>query len=1137
MADETQWPGTEEIQWPGTPERVDPIVAAGQMTEADRSVAGLSPSTRAIMHAFGERFSEDYSERLGLSDESKKFLAQHNVLPENIDDYKNPLKPFMAFNEGLILPLAAGIDAVWRSPVAIYHGLQAAGIEAGLPADVVSIPEAFMGSPHPFGPGRAVAEAERARSAGMSVEEYRQAVAAKPESPSYIPAAETVPPEAATPSAPAASSVIDAAFIKANYTDAQGFVELNKFSDDLAQQADAALKAGGTVVYTVEDKPIPIVAVDRGMLQDVQGQRWGTLALASPSPGKVTQIEITMPGGQPLTVATPTEIAQARDLGVIGPPRPSITELPPAEAAAKAAADPFDQRSQPPSLGENPWRDRFEGFVGKLNAPEDVQRLIRDSATENGDFMPARQGDIPLRHVDAIARGAGVEPSEIDARGLGRKLRNDAEVRTSMQLMLQVTENVKAAARDVRADGSPENLIGLQKAIMQRDLAVEQVVGLRAEWGRTGNVFQEFLRDVRDQQGLSDFLNKRGRSADDLREIANAVDSLDREGAAKVLNDIRGKQPGPIYWTWVNGLISGILTHTKYVFANAFYSGVERGVTTPIASMIGKAKQIAGVGSEADRVFFGEGVAGTWGLIAAAPTSLMTAARGLRAGMRVPLDSEVALRDAMIARGERVPATLERSVNPVTGQSRPIPGIWGRIIGAPGDAASAIHTVFKVMGERAGLEAEAYHGAASEGLNPADARFWSRRAEIAASPTVEMRQKAVDEAYRGTFMGELGPRGKAFQRFVKDIPGLRWLFPFTHIPLNLMKATYEYTPAAILDSNLRSALKGEQGGRAQDMAIARMTVGSVVMGWFANAALNDQVTGDMPRDPKERDSWKLQGKQPNSILIGDHWVSFARFGPAGDLANLGANIGSIIQYLQADDDDAMTKATWHAVEAAGHLIVDEVGFQSLANLFEAFHDPDRFGPRWVASTASSFIPFSSLLSQTASVMDPSMREAKTIIDGFKYRVPVLRETLLPKRDWSGQPIDNPQFGNIIRQRVVNRDPVDLEMDRLGLHAAPPQDRLGGVKLPPQLYDRYQVMAGELTRQVLERLVAQPNWYRTPEFVRAELFRRLIAMSRQQAGAVIMAANPRIIQQGVQQRIDQINRVKTPKLQDVLETQH
>lgn len=675
---------------------------------------------------------------------------------------------------------------------------------------------------------------------------------------------------------------------------------------------------------------------------------------------------------------------------------------------------------------------------------------------------------------------------------------------------------------------------------MRRDMAVEQVVGLRAEWGRTGNVFQEFLRDVKDQEGLNNFLKDKGRNPTDLREIADAIDTLDRGSAAKVLNDMRGKQMSPFYYTWVNGLISGILTHTKYVAANALYGVTEYGVTTPIAALIGEAKKLTGLGSDVDRVFHGEALAHTYGMLAAVPTSIIASARSIRAGVRAPLESEIALRQAAIARGERVPASLERAVNPAMMGERPIPGVWGRIVGAPGDVAGAIHTFFKILGERAGIEAEAYRAASKEGLSPTDDAFWQRRAQHAANPTEEMRQRAVEGAYKGTFMQELGPRGKAFQKITKELPGAKWIFPFTHIPVNLLKATYEHTPAALLDSEMRADITGKNGGIRQDKAIARMVVGSSIMGWFVNAQMTGQATGDYPRDPKERDAWKLAGKQPNSILIGDHWVSYARFGPAGDLAALGANIGTVIHHLKSEDDDAMTKATYHAAEAAGKLLIDEAGFQSLANIFEAYHDPDKRGAQFVASQAASLIPFSSLLGQTASggipftggfLGDPNMRQAKTFIDGLKYRIPALRESLLPKRDWSGQPIPNPQYGNILRQTQVNADPVDMEMAALGMHPAPPQDRIKGVKLPAKLYDTYQATAGPYTRTALSNMVNQDGWHDLPISVRQEVFKNTIHATREGAAAAMQMRYPQLIQQGVADRIAKINGQKPGKLVD------
>src|SRR5258708_2535135 len=296
----------------------------------------------------------------------------------------------------------------------------------------------------------------------------------------------------------------------------------------------------------------------------------------------------------------------------MGPPKVPLTEGKPAEAAARATGGGGTGGAGPPARGGpgagveppqptgNPWRDRFEHFVGKLETPYDVKQLIRESADEKGEFPVARQGNIRLSQVEDIATAAGVEPGEINQSKLGCFLKNDNDGRTSMQLMLQVTENVKEAARNVRADGSPQNLIKLQEALMRRDLTVEQIVGLRAEWGRTGNVFQEFLRDVKDQETLSNFLkDKQNRTPTDLRDIAHMVDAMDSTQAAKFLSDARQKSPGWIWYTWVNGLISGPFTHTKYMFANGLYAATEYGVTSPVAAMIGVAKKA--LGAETDR--------------------------------------------------------------------------------------------------------------------------------------------------------------------------------------------------------------------------------------------------------------------------------------------------------------------------------------------------------------------------------------------------------------------------------------------------------------------------------------------------------------------------------------------------------
>lgn len=845
-------------------------------------------------------------------------------------------------------------------------------------------------------------------------------------------------------------------------------------------------------------------------------------------PGEVAAVEAEAPKPNPVAET----VEQGKDLGVIGPERQPVTEGTPKEAAERITSANADQPrgesvSQELPGQKDPWQERFDGFVSKLEAPEDVKQLIRDAARENGDFVPARQGDIPLSHVDAIADAAGVDASEISVRGLGRKLQNDSEVRVAMRMMLQVTEDVKNAAREVKADGTPESLIKLQESIMRRDLAVEQVVGLRAEWGRTGNVIQEFMRDVKDQEGLNSFLKDKGRSPADLRDIAHTLDGLDRGQAARLLNDMRSPSAWDKFrWYWVNALISGPVTHTKYAIANTAFGLYESALVTPIAGGIGTARRAVAGGTEG--VFLGEAAARTWGIVAGVPDALVASVKAAKTGMQTPLPGEVMQN-----------LTPKQNKN-ITFQQRPIDGALGTVIGAPSRGASAIHSFFNFLGYRASIEAQAYRAAAKDGLGVTDDAFWQRRAAVADKPSVEMMNDAIEEGYRLTFINELGDKGRKMSSFVNSTKLGQLVMPFVHIPMNILKRSLEGTPAAFLDAETRDVLMGKQGAVKQEMAAARLIAGGAVGAWAINNVLNDRMTGYGPTDPKERAQWLATGHNPYSIRIGDEWFSFNRFGPLGTMLGLYSNLAEAIPHIKPDAEE-LTKAIAMTVHSTGRLMEDEVGMQGLAGLIEAINEPERKGVRFVSSFAGSLLPYSSALRQTASAMDPYMRETKSVVDGLRYYIPNVREGLNPKRDWLGLPLANAGYGGdipalpgasaIIQHRNAIADPVSLEAAALDIHPAPPQDRIKGVKLTPKLYDVYQATAGPFTRTALESYINQPGWHDLPVGVRQELFRATIRSTRETAAAAMQMQYPQIITQGVADRVAKINGVKPGKLHD------
>lgn len=821
-------------------------------------------------------------------------------------------------------------------------------------------------------------------------------------------------------------------------------------------------------------------------------------------------------------------VPAGHDLGVIGPERPPVTEGTPEEAAKRTVTMPTqgpkgEAVTQEVGGQPNEWRQRFDQFVGKLNAPGDMQQLIKDAADQNEEFPAARVGDISLKAREDMASAAGVEGGSIDWDGVGRKLQNDNQVRNAMQAMMQATEQVKAIAREVKADGSPENLMRLQEAMLRRDQWVEQVVGHRAEWGRTGNVFQEFLQRTKEEEGFSQWLKDNDRSPEGLKKIADAVDQLDRGQAARFLSDMNK----PTAWDkfkyyWVNSLISGPVTHTKYAIANTAFAGYESAAVTPLAGLVGAARRAIKGGNEG--VYAGEGAARLWGLVAGVPDAMKAAMQAAKTGLQTPLPGELAQ--------EIIPKQNKN----ITFQQRPIPGKLGAVIGLPSRGASAIHSFFNFMGYRASIEAQAYRAAAKEGLTPANEAFWQRRATMADQPPADMMNNAIEEGYRLTFINELGDTAKAVQNLVKKFPPAELIMPFVHIPLNILRRAMEGTPFGFLDPEVRQALAGKQGAVKQDMAVARMIAGTGVGAWAVNMFLNGNITGFGPTDQKERAQWVAAGHQPYSVKIGNEWLSFNRFGPIGTMLGLYSNLAETIPHLKPDSED-LTKAIAMTVHSTGRLLEDEVGMQGLAGLMQAIDEPERSGARYISSFAGSLLPFSSAQRQIASAMDPSMREAKTVVDGLRYYVPVLRQGLEPKRDWLGAPMANSGYGgdlpvpgvsSLIQHRNAVPDPVAQEMATLDLKPAAPQNRIKGVKLTPELYDTYQATAGPFLRQILQSYINAPGWHDMPISVRQEIFRNAIKMSRNTAGAAMQMQYPQILQQAINDRIDQINGIKPAK---------
>ncbi|MCR4341816.1 MAG: hypothetical protein NUW01_18225, partial [Gemmatimonadaceae bacterium] len=192
-----------------------------------------------------------------------------------------------------------------------------------------------------------------------------------------------------------AGTTIDTSF-KEQFRDATGAVDMGKFSDAVTQRVDDALTQGRKVVLWADQgrKRVEIVSVDRGMMKDASGQRWGTLDLAM---SKGTRVEI---GG-----GSAAQTAQAAvDTGNVIP----FPGAPSDAGVAAYAPRPGPGEAIPGAVGPNVGEVLAKAIV----SAETRVRAIADK-TLRGEPITASQAADVLDYLKNIDPARSVEYDRI----------------------------------------------------------------------------------------------------------------------------------------------------------------------------------------------------------------------------------------------------------------------------------------------------------------------------------------------------------------------------------------------------------------------------------------------------------------------------------------------------------------------------------------------------------------------------------------------------------------------------------------------------------------------------------------------------------------------------------------------------
>lgn len=415
---------------------------------------------------------------------------------------------------------------------------------------------------------------------------------------------------------------------------------------------------------------------------------------------------------------------------------------------------------------------------------------------------------------------------------------------------------------------------------------------------------------------------------------------------------------------------------------------------------------------------------------------------------------------------------------------------------------AAMHAAWRVGGFAMEIHGQAYRQAAMEldagKIQPGDfdgrVDYWTR------NPTEQMVANARDTANIAGGVGikeEVtgGPLiGMAREADKWVIGGNNWyggfrpagfIMPFRRIMTALMvEGLQKRTPLGLFSGGVRNDIMGKNGAVRQDLALSRMAMGTAITMLAGYEALNGNITGAEPADPKLREAFYRMGYQPYSFRMpgGHNWISYKGIlGPASLYMGLAADTARAAHALNHGET---AEAFNYALEGFFHNILDESMMRGVSDFAKVF-DPRTWTEhgattRYVESVTSGFIPFSSLANNIRQYQDPYRRHVQTFADYMANRVPYSSQTLAPEIDVWGRPTQNAQSlipMTAIRMSTETRDPVDAKLAKIGYFPARAKDTHQGEKLSPEQYVFFATLRGQTARGMVEKLVNSPQFDR------------------------------------------------------------
>jgi hypothetical protein len=534
-----------------------------------------------------------------------------------------------------------------------------------------------------------------------------------------------------------------------------------------------------------------------------------------------------------------------------------------------------------------------------------------------------------------------------------------------------------------------------------------------------------------------------------------------QKAVAKHLPQSKGDQALSL---WKAGLLSGVRTHGGNIISNAAFGGLKKISDVPAAAAD---KALSVVTGQRTKTATGRGITtGTGAGLKTAKKTLQTGIDTRSVGDKYEQHAELNLGNPILQK------TLGNAAN----------GVF-RLL------SSADQPTYY-----AALKNSMYDQAKADGLNQGlrGSGLRQHMNELVKNPTEQMAATAEKEANKSVLSYDtFGSKAVAgIHRGIDNLPestdagkaiahaAVNVLAPFVRVPSAFISRTTDFTPLGIPKEVFHQVAGKQFDQRALAQATGESATGTGLIALGIALTQNKLLSGDYPKNnPKEQARWKAEGITPNSVKVGNKWISLNYMGPLGLLFNAGNKIEN------ATGESAGTKIG-AALGGLGQGLLGQSFLQGFSGFSDAIQDPERNAKSFINSEASSLVP--SLSNDFANATDKFQRNANTPFESAKNRIPGARETNSVKTDVYGNDLKRPSSPldtfNPLRPSNNLSNPVISEVNRLH-NVDPKNSDLQVTPTPVQrqiTVDKNTVTLNNKQREDLQKQIGQAtqaNWDR------------------------------------------------------------